>query len=54
MNILCLLFVNLRRFIIDKHRDRISILSQNFQLIAKPEVLYLAALFHDIAKGLQR
>ena len=44
---------NLRRFIIDKHRDEFPFCHKIFQLIPKPEVLYLAALFHDIAKGLR-
>jgi [protein-PII] uridylyltransferase len=44
---------NLRRFIIDKHRDEFPFCNKIFQLIPKPEVLYLAALFHDIAKGLR-
>ena len=42
---------NLRRFTIDKHSDEFPFCNDIFQLIAKPEVLYLAALFHDIAKG---
>ncbi|MDD5755177.1 MAG: [protein-PII] uridylyltransferase, partial [Methylococcales bacterium] len=42
---------NLRRFTIEKHNEEFPFCSDIFQLIAKPEVLYLAALFHDIAKG---
>jgi [protein-PII] uridylyltransferase len=42
---------NLRRFTIDKHSDEFPFCNNIFQLIAKPEVLYLSALFHDIAKG---
>jgi [protein-PII] uridylyltransferase len=42
---------NLRRFTIEKHNKEFPFCSDIFQLIAKPEVLYLAGLFHDIAKG---
>jgi [protein-PII] uridylyltransferase len=42
---------NLRRFTIEKHSDDFPFCSAVFQLIPKPELLYLAALFHDIAKG---
>ena len=42
---------NLRRFTIEKHNAEFPFCNDIFQLIAKPEVLYLAALFHDIAKG---
>jgi [protein-PII] uridylyltransferase len=42
---------NLRRFTIDKHSDEFPFCNAVFQLIPKPELLYLAALFHDIAKG---
>ncbi len=43
---------NLRRFTIEKHIAEFPFCNAIFQLIAKPEVLYLAALFHDIAKGM--
>lgn len=42
---------NLRRFAIDKHNDELPFCNELFRLIAKPEILYLSALFHDIAKG---
>ncbi len=42
---------NLRRFSLEKHSDELPFCNSVFLLIAKPEILYLAALFHDIAKG---
>ncbi len=42
---------NLRRFTIDKHDAEFPFCTAVFQHIEKPELLYLAALFHDIAKG---
>lgn len=42
---------NLRRFSIEKHNHELPLCSQLFLQIDKPELLYLAALFHDIAKG---
>jgi [protein-PII] uridylyltransferase len=42
---------NLRRFALEKHFDELPFCNDIFLMISKPEVLYLAALFHDIAKG---
>jgi [protein-PII] uridylyltransferase len=42
---------NLRRFAIDKHRDELPFCNELFLFIRKPEILYISALFHDIAKG---
>jgi [protein-PII] uridylyltransferase len=42
---------NLRRFAYGKYRERFPHARQVFKRIAKPELLYLAAIFHDIAKG---
>lgn len=42
---------NLRRFAYGKHRDRFPHCQSVFKRIERPELLYLAALFHDIAKG---
>lgn len=42
---------NLRRFSLNKHNDELPFCNDIFLLIPKPEILYLAALFHDIAKG---
>ncbi len=42
---------NLRRFSLEKHMDEFPLCNTVFLLIAKPELLYIAALFHDIAKG---
>ena len=48
-----ILFVvrNLRRFAYGKYRTDFPRTKDIFQQIDHPEVLYLAALFHDIAKG---
>ena len=48
-----ILFVvrNLRRFAYGKYRERFPHARPVFKRIAKPELLYLAAIFHDIAKG---
>ena len=42
---------NLRRFAIPRFDHEYPFLSQLMQEFDKPELLYLAALFHDIAKG---
>ncbi|MDD2759271.1 MAG: [protein-PII] uridylyltransferase [Methylomonas sp.] len=42
---------NLRRFALDKHSRELPFCNNIFLLIPKPDVLYIAALFHDIAKG---
>lgn len=43
---------NLRRFALSKHNNELPFCNKIFLLISKPEVLYLAGLFHDIAKGM--
>jgi [protein-PII] uridylyltransferase len=42
---------NLRRFSLDKHNTELPFCNNIFLLIPKPDILYIAALFHDIAKG---
>ncbi len=42
---------NLRRFSLEEHIAEFPLCNSVFLLIAKPELLYIAALFHDIAKG---
>jgi [protein-PII] uridylyltransferase len=42
---------NLRRFALDRHADECPRCNQVFAQLPKPELLYLAGLFHDIAKG---
>jgi len=42
---------NLRRFAIAHHQHEFPLLSRIFSGLPKPELLYLAGLFHDIAKG---
>ncbi len=42
---------NLRRFAYGKYPDQFEHAIEVFKRIERPEVLYLAALFHDIAKG---
>jgi len=43
---------NLRRFSLPKHETELPFCHTVFSMIAKPEVLYIAGLFHDIAKGM--
>ncbi len=42
---------NLRRFIVPRFYDEFPLCSKIMQDLPKPELLYLAGLFHDIAKG---
>jgi len=42
---------NLRRFAYGKYHDLFPHAQSVFQRLERPELLYLAALFHDIAKG---
>jgi len=42
---------NLRRFTVPEHHHEFPLCSRISQQLAKPELLYIAALFHDIAKG---
>ena len=42
---------NLRRFALDKHEDEFPFCNLVFSKLEDPRLLYLAALFHDIAKG---
>ncbi|WP_349431084.1 [protein-PII] uridylyltransferase [Methylomarinum sp. Ch1-1] len=42
---------NLRRFALDKHNNELPFCNNIFLLIPSPDILYIAALFHDIAKG---
>ena len=42
---------NLRRFAYGKYKERFPYCRSVFKRIARPELLYLAAIFHDIAKG---
>ncbi|HEY8555524.1 MAG TPA: [protein-PII] uridylyltransferase [Burkholderiales bacterium] len=42
---------NLRRFTIPEYRHEFPLASSIIQSLVKPERLYLAGLFHDIAKG---
>jgi len=48
-----ILFVvrNLRRLSLPEHDHELPTLSHIFRQIPKPELLYITALFHDIAKG---
>ncbi|WP_428355313.1 [protein-PII] uridylyltransferase [Methyloprofundus sp.] len=42
---------NLRRFALTKHNHELPFCNDIFLLISKPHILYIAGLFHDIAKG---
>ncbi len=42
---------NLRRFALQKHEDEFPFCNLVFSKLEDPKLLYLAALFHDIAKG---
>ncbi len=42
---------NMRRFSVEKFRPDHPLCNEMFELIDKPELLYIAGLMHDIAKG---
>jgi [protein-PII] uridylyltransferase len=42
---------NLRRFALDKHQEEFPFCNLVYSKLENPRLLYLAALFHDIAKG---
>lgn len=42
---------NLRRFTVPEYNDEFTLCSEVIRTIPKPELLYIAGLFHDIAKG---
>jgi len=43
---------NLRRLSLEKHQEELPFCNNVFLRIKKPELLYITALFHDIAKGM--
>ncbi|NNE63388.1 MAG: [protein-PII] uridylyltransferase, partial [Gammaproteobacteria bacterium] len=42
---------NLRRFALDKHEDEFPFCNEIYRELDNPKLLFIAALFHDIAKG---
>ncbi len=42
---------NLRRFTVPKYKEEFPICSQVMATLPKPELIYIAGLYHDIAKG---
>jgi len=44
---------NLRRLSLEQHSNEFPLCRNIYKSILKPEILYIAALFHDIAKGLK-
>ena len=42
---------NLRRFALDKHEDEFPFCNEVYRELENPTLLFMAALFHDIAKG---
>ncbi|WP_456415325.1 [protein-PII] uridylyltransferase [Thiolapillus sp.] len=46
-----MLLRNLRRFSVAEFEDEFPLCSKVFKQLIKPELLYIAGLFHDIAKG---
>ena len=42
---------NIRRFSVEAYRSEFPLCSDLMEQLPKPELIYLAALFHDIAKG---
>jgi [protein-PII] uridylyltransferase len=42
---------NLRRLMLERFEHELPAMSRLMQKVPKPEIVYLAALFHDIAKG---
>ncbi|HEB96703.1 MAG TPA: [protein-PII] uridylyltransferase [Sedimenticola thiotaurini] len=42
---------NLRRFMVEEHRHEFPLCSDIMERLPKPELLFLAGLFHDVGKG---
>lgn len=42
---------NLRRFSCEENREEFPLCSEVFNQLPKPEILYIAGIYHDIAKG---